>query len=135
MALVHQLFNHQPPAQPLPTETRAVQPGDPSPPYQPPGGFISTQSIVTFPGATAAISIIWGFLNYVVKPGAEGKMWIGVSICAVIGLIIYLINVTDPNAPTTTRDKLIGFMIAIINTMVLFMASFGVATATGAGSS
>lgn len=131
MALVHRLFNQQPPtAKPL-AAGAPPPPGGAEKPYQPPGAFISTQSIVTFPGATAAISIIWGFANYVVQPTAEGKKLIGVAICAFVGLIIYLINISDPNAPTSTRDKLIGLLLAIINTIVLFMASFGVATARG----
>jgi hypothetical protein len=128
MSWVHQLFNRTPTKKLLGAVPAGGAGGTGESPV---GGFITKESFVTFSGATGVISLIWGFANHVVKPSASVKEYIGIGICAVVGLLIYIINITDPNTPPSKRDMLIGFFIALVNTIVLYMASFGLTTTTG----
>jgi hypothetical protein len=103
-------------------------------PSSPVGTFITPQSLVSFPGATAAISLIWGVINRVAAPAPTARNLIGLAICFVVGMVIYWINITDPAVPATPREKQIGFVIALLNICMLFSASFGaqeLATAAG----
>lgn len=95
------------------------------------GAFITAESLTSFAGATGAISVIWSTVS-LLAPGASAySTWIGFAISVLVGLVIYWINISDPAAPLSGRQKGIGLIIAILNTLVLFTASFGVTTALG----
>lgn len=104
--------------------------GEPPPagPQAPVGQFITVQSLTTFTGATGAISLIWGFVANLV-PGLQtnelARNWVGFAIAAAVGVLIYWINTTDPAAPATPSQKRIGVVVAALNTLVLYSASFG----------
>lgn len=95
------------------------------------GAFITEQSLTSFAGATGAISVIWGTLRALVPGLGQNQtlsLWLGFGVSLGIGLLIYWINITDPQTTPTPRQKAIGFAIAILNSLVLFMASFGATT-------
>lgn len=102
-------------------------------PATPVGTFITVQTLVTFPGATAVITLIWGIVNGLFHLTGPYRNLVGLLICVIVGGIIYWINTTDPNAPATPRDKQIGAVIAVLNTLVLYSASFGVTSMSGSG--
>lgn len=107
--------------------------GQPPAPAEPPvvGAFITEQSLTSFAGATGAISVIWGTLKALVPAVTQApaiSLWIGFGISIVVGMLIYWINITDPQTKPTPRQKAIGFGIAVLNSLVLFMASFGATT-------
>lgn len=141
MEFLYRLFNRRPDPAPA-TKTGPTPAGAPAPvpggapPVSPSpvGAFITKESPITFPGATAAITLVWGFVNRFTTPTGRTADLIGLVICGLVGLFLYVINITDPTAPPSAREKAIGFVIAIFNTIVLFMASFGAQAAIKAGS-
>jgi hypothetical protein len=137
MASLYWLFNrqrdHTAPTKKITGATPAGSPpgGGGTPPQAPVGGFITKESLVSFPGATLVISLIWGFINHFVSTTGTTRDVIGAVICFAVGMFMYWINITDPAAPATPREKKIGFVVALLNTIVLFMASFGAQVAIG----
>lgn len=95
------------------------------------GAFITAESLTSFAGATGAISVIWSTVTLLVPGASVFSTWIGFAISVVVGMIIYWINITDPQAPLSDRQKKIGLVVAVLNTLVLFTASFGVTQALG----
>lgn len=111
--------------------------GQPPAPAEPPvvGAFITEQSLTSFAGATGAISVIWGTIKVLMPAIALNttlSMWIGFGISVAVGMLIFSINITDPQTQPTPRQKAIGFGIAVLNSLVLFMASFGATTLVAA---
>jgi hypothetical protein len=98
-------------------------------PSEPIGQFITPQSLTSFAGATGAISLIWAFVSGIVPQIAQSPWMsnvVGFLISALIGTMIYWINTSDPAAPAmSTRDRQIAVVIAALNTLVLYSASFG----------
>ncbi|HEX8620977.1 MAG TPA: hypothetical protein VF718_03330 [Allosphingosinicella sp.] len=89
------------------------------------GAFVTPQSLVSFAGATAAVTAVWKGLG-IVRPDWGQSPVVALTISALVGLAIYLIGETDPAAPAaTTRQRLISGLIAIINTFVIFSAAVG----------
>lgn len=105
------------------------------PPETPVGQFITTQSLVTFPGATAAISLVWFALGELIGIAPPDSKWLGFVISAGIALVIYWINITDDDAKPTPRQKRVGFVIACFNALVLFAASSSISGAWQASTS
>lgn len=97
------------------------------------GAFITAQSLTSFAGATGAISVIWSAFTILLPSARDYSTWIGFLISVLIGMTIYWLNVTDPKAPLTARQKQVGFIIACLNTLVLFTASFGISKAAAGG--
>lgn len=99
------------------------------PPSEPIGQFITPQSLTSFAGATGAISLIWAFVSGIVPQIAQSPWMsnvVGFLISALIGMMIYWINTSDPAAPAmSARDRRIAVVIAALNTLVLYSASFG----------
>src|ERR1700760_3873295 len=91
------------------------------------GNFSTLQSLFSFSGATAVVTLIWRFF-----PTAFGVSTLP-YLCAVIGLLIWIFNITDPSVRPrpTARDKFFGFILAAVNTVQLYAACLGVKVATG----
>jgi hypothetical protein len=87
------------------------------------GAFITVQSLVSFSGATAVIGGIWAAIKSLVAVPAGSSIYIGLVLSLIVGLVIYYINISDPASQHDRRDKIIGFIIAILNTVVLFNAT------------
>jgi hypothetical protein len=91
------------------------------------GSFSTLQSLFSFTGATAVVTLIWRFF-----PTAAG--WSTLPfICALVGLLIWIFNITDPavSPPPTSRDKFFGFILAAVNTLQLYAACLGTKVVTG----
>jgi hypothetical protein len=97
------------------------------------GVFVTAQSLVSFTGATAVINTIWGTIGMFAQLEGAVRNLTGLIISLVVGASIYLINVTDPQANMTRRDRTIAAGIALINSLLLFIASFGVQAAAVTG--
>lgn len=87
------------------------------------GVFTTAQSLVTFSGATAAVTTIWKVLGKVYEPFGPKNTLVPVVLALIIGIIIYLLSVTKG---TGMKDKLTGFVIAIINSFTIAAAALGI---------
>ena len=92
------------------------------------GVFTTAQSLVTFSGATAAVTTIWKVLGRVHAPFGDHNVIVPVILALIIGIIIYLLSVTKG---TGLRDKLTGFVIAIINSFTIAAAALGIGSSSG----
>ena len=91
-------------------------------PSQQAGSFVTPQSLATFSGMTAAITVIWGFIEGL--GGFRHALWIGAAIAAVCGVLLYWTDATDPNrSPLPSRP--VRIFAAVVNTILLFNAASG----------
>lgn len=96
------------------------------------GVFVTPQSITTFAGATGVVTLLWRSAG-ALHPGWESNPRVAFVCALVIGLLIYVLNETDPtNTSKSARDRLVNLAIAFINTLVLYSATVG-ATAVVTG--
>jgi len=87
------------------------------------GAFITVQTLVSFTGATGAISLLWSAIKALGVVPAAWSVYVGLFLSLLIGTFIYYINISDPNTQHTGRDKAIGSVIAFLNSLVLFNAT------------
>jgi hypothetical protein len=87
------------------------------------GAFVTVQSLVSFSGATGAIGLLWSAIKALDVVPAAWDTYLGMALSFVIGMLIYYINISDANAPQGRRDRIISFVIAVLNTLVLFNAT------------
>lgn len=93
------------------------------------GVFTTAQSLVTFPGATAAVTTVWKVLGNVHSGLGDTNKVVPVVLALIIGILIYLTSVTKG---TNWRQRLAGFSIAILNSFTIAAAALGIG---GAGPS
>jgi len=101
------------------------------------GTFLTPQTLMTFPGATMVIGVVWKVVESLM-PSWEGDLLVPAAISLAIGGFIYFVGVTDPDARMTKRDMAIGAVIACFNTVYLFAVTTGIVmaidtTASGSG--
>ncbi len=94
--------------------------------------FLTVQALVSFSGASLAISIIRAVIGSL-WPATSGDKLIGLVIAFVVGLGIWLIGITDPATSMTRRDETIGFFLALLNSCTLYLASQGLLGEVGLG--
>jgi hypothetical protein len=88
------------------------------------GVFTSAQSLVTFPGAVAAVTTIWKVLGVMYPAlGATNKV-VPVVLAVLIGTLIYLTSVTKGPG---WRGQLSAFGIALVNSFTIAAAALGIA--------
>jgi hypothetical protein len=90
--------------------------------------FLTPESLVTFPGASAAVLILWKVAGGLV-PNWSGSRWVALVLALVIGLLVYLISNSDKtldHAPATFAQKLTTGAIALINSLFLYAAAVGI---------
>jgi hypothetical protein len=87
------------------------------------GAFITVQTLVSFSGATGAIGLLWSAIKALDVVPAAWDIYLGMALSFVIGMLIYYINISDPSAAQGRRDRIIGLVIAVLNTLVLFNAT------------
>lgn len=85
------------------------------------GVFITAQSLLTFPVASSAVAVINQVLRSVFSALGNNNL-LTLIIAFVIGLIIYLISI---NNEMNVREKIIGFVLAIINSFFLAASALG----------
>jgi ABC-type antimicrobial peptide transport system permease subunit len=86
------------------------------------GVFISAQSIVTFPVASTVVTVVSQVLQ-AVFPALKGSNLVPLVLALVVGLLVYAISITKQ---MTTREKLIGLAIAVINCFFLAAGALGI---------
>jgi hypothetical protein len=87
------------------------------------GVFTTAQSLITFPGAVAAVTTIWNVLDTVYPPLGKGQKLVPLVLSLVIGLFIFLTSVT---AGTSWKERLSGFGVAIANSFTIAAAALGI---------
>ena len=109
----------RPPPAPIPGQPLAAAEGPPPPQA---GSFVSPQSLATFSGMTAAITVIWGFVEGI--GGFGHLLWIGAVIAVICGAMLYWADATDPNR-SPSPSKPMRILAAVVNTILLFNAASG----------
>jgi len=108
--------------------------GLPPPPPAPPtasGGFTSIQSLVTFSGATTAIQLAGLVITLLFHLSDDAKRTTVALLAAVVGLLLFVINVTTPDARPKGVNAWTGAsLVAFFNTVTLVAAAIGVNTVT-----
>lgn len=94
------------------------------------GVFITPQSIVTFPVASSIVSGVHILLGKIFPEHCGTNISL-IIIALFVGLFIWSINISDPNAKNTPRDLYISFIIAILNSCFLAMTALGIKTSIG----
>ena len=89
------------------------------------GVFITPQSLATFPVATAAVGIVWKVAETLV-PSWKDALIVPAIISLLLGALLFFISITDPDAKRTSRDLVIGVVVAIINSCYLFASAVGI---------
>ncbi len=91
------------------------------------GAFISSQSLVSFPIASAVASTVARLCQTFLKTNLNESALVA---CALIGTIVFLINVTDPQAkPVGKMAWLKASLIAFINSLLLLAGVLGISAA------
>lgn len=85
------------------------------------GVFTSPQSLTTFAGASAVVSVVWGVLGSVFPDWGGSKAAL-LGVVLLVGALIYLIS--EPPGGTW-RDRLVGLGVAVINSFLLAAAALG----------
>lgn len=89
------------------------------------GVFVTPQSLASFAGATGVVTLIWKALGMLQPQWGQAPV-VALLISFVIAAIIYLINESDPAAPTPTpKQRLISISVAVVNSFVIFSAAVG----------
>ncbi|MEQ8584607.1 MAG: hypothetical protein RLO01_05720 [Thalassobaculaceae bacterium] len=95
--------------------------------------FITPQSLLSFTGASAAAWGSWAVVSLLADKNPQDLLIVGYVIALLISLLIWLINITDPDLPAgkpNKREAIIGLGIAFLNSGQIFMASYGAASVT-----
>jgi len=87
------------------------------------GVFTTPQTLATFPGATAAVSVVWQVLTRADERLSNVFVPIGISLF--VGLIIYLLTVRKG---TIWRRTLAEIGIALINSFMIAAAVLGISS-------
>lgn len=93
-------------------------------------GVISTpQSIVTFAGAPAAVTLMWKVIGVAIPSVASSKLF-PVVIALVVGMLIHFASASANNG--TGREKALAAVFAFINSFAIAAAAIGIDTAVHA---
>ncbi|MBI3651197.1 MAG: hypothetical protein HY231_09145 [Acidobacteria bacterium] len=87
------------------------------------GVFTTTQSLITFPGAVAAVTTIWKVLGAVYEPLGKTNKLVPVALSLAIGILIYLSSVTHD---ASWKKRLSGFGVAVVNSFTIAAAALGI---------
>jgi hypothetical protein len=97
-----------------------------APPATSVGVITAQQSVITFAGAPAAVTLMWKVLAMAVPSLASAKL-LAVGLSLAVGMLIYW-----QSAPVTgiRREKVSGFLFALINSFAIAAAALGIASST-----
>ncbi len=111
----NQLFNISRAAR-APSPTAA--PGAPSESI----GVITTgQSVITFAGAPAAITMLWKVIG-AVQPSLANYKWLPLIASILVGMLIYW---QSADVAGTAKQKVVGFGFALINSFAIAFTVLG----------
>jgi hypothetical protein len=111
---------------PLPSNRAMLKDGDIAQPTAPIGVINANQSAITFAGAPVLVSIIWKIVGLVFPSILETTIF-PVSLSLIVGMLIYW-----QSAPTgaSTKEKMLGFTFALLNSFAIAAAVLGINSAT-----
>lgn len=115
------------PPLPAAAEPRLGAPALPAAPAPTSVGVITAQqSVITFAGAPAAVTLMWKVLALAIPSLASAKL-LAVGLSLAVGMLIYW-----QSAPVTgiRREKISGFLFALINSFAIAAAALGIASST-----
>jgi hypothetical protein len=84
--------------------------------------FLTPQSLVTFPGASLAINIVWNAVAVVNRNWATAAL-VPMFVALLIGGLIYWISLSDQMA---RKDRVMGLAIALVNSLWLGLNALNV---------
>ncbi len=90
------------------------------------GVFNSNQLTITFAGAPILVTIIWKVVGLMFPVVLESYIF-PVVLSLIIGMLIFWQS--EP-AGTTTKDKILGFTFALLNSFAIAATVLGINTAT-----
>lgn len=108
----------------------ARTPATPSPqpsggdPTSPSGGtpvFLTSQTIVTFPGASLAVLILWKMAGLVI-PSWNSNI-VPIVLALIVGVIIYYVSLSDN---MTRKERVLGGFLALLNSCYVALFVIGV---------
>ena len=96
------------------------------PPATSTGVFLTPQSLVTFPVASAVVAVVWKVLGSVFPGWGETRITLLV-VAALVGALIYMISETTRQTP---KDRVVAVAIAVLNTFFLAASALGIDVVT-----
>ncbi|HEY0079696.1 MAG TPA: hypothetical protein VGB73_13865 [Pyrinomonadaceae bacterium] len=91
------------------------------------GVFITEQSLATFPIASGIVTALWNLAGAVVQGWGRNKT-VPIVIALIIGALIYLMSADKGQ---TASQKIVRFVIALINSLMLAATALGIGNAVG----
>jgi hypothetical protein len=88
------------------------------------GIITAQQSVITFTGAPAAVTVMWKVLGLAIPAIASSKLF-PIALSLIVGMLIYWQSATF----TTKKDKVLGFVFALINSFTIAATTLGINTA------
>ncbi|MDQ3573316.1 MAG: hypothetical protein M3404_00060 [Actinomycetota bacterium] len=97
--------------------------------------FVTIQSLLTFPVASAFVAILWNLLQTLFegKDNWADSRIVPVIGSALIGLFIIAWTITDPKGPKSGRDRFGAIFIGLVNIVFLAAAAVGLDVTATAG--
>jgi hypothetical protein len=86
------------------------------------GAFITPQTLVTFPGASTVVTVVWKLLGTAIPSWHDVKLVLFV-IALIVGMLIYLLSDDKGN---DVKSKVSSFIIALLNSFMLAAAALGI---------
>lgn len=88
------------------------------------GIITAQQSVITFTGAPAAVTVMWKVLGLAIPAVANSKLF-PIALSLIVGMLIYWQSATF----MTKKDKVLGFVFALINSFTIAATTLGINTA------
>lgn len=86
------------------------------------GVFLSSKSLMSFPVASGAVTIVWKLLQHFWKVGDVAVLYIAL----IVGAVVFLIVVSDQNArPSGIIKWIVSVLIAVLNSLLLAASALG----------
>jgi hypothetical protein len=89
------------------------------------GVITASQSAITFAGAPAAVTLVWKVIEQVFPSVGDSKVF-PVTLALVIGLLIWW--QTEPSG-AQIKERVSGFLYALINSFAIAAATLGITAA------
>jgi hypothetical protein len=90
------------------------------------GVFMTPQSLVTFPVASLATSVVWKLAG-IFRPGWEKNPWVPLLTALLIGGAIFAASVSNKDTrPTNAGQWTITLAVAVLNSLFLAASALGV---------
>jgi hypothetical protein len=86
------------------------------------GVFLSAKSLMSFPIASGAVSIVWKLLQHFWGVGDVVVLYISL----IVGGVIFLIVISDDTGrPRRIADWIVSILIALLNSLLLAASALG----------